>query len=160
VRLAEIPGLGADSAQQIVAEVGPQAATFPSPERMASWIGVCPGREESAAVSRSDASPTGNRPMRRILAQAANAAVKAKGCVFKRLYRLVPRLGHNKAIRAVAHRIARIVWKILHDAVRYEERAQRTNPAAAAKRASRLIAQLRHLGYDVRIILPDTATTA
>ena len=93
VRLAEIPGLGADSAQQIVAEVGPQAATSPSPERMASWIGVCPGREESAAVSRSDASPTGNRPMRRILAQAANAAVKAKGCVFERLYRLVPRLG-------------------------------------------------------------------
>src|SRR6516162_2312956 len=29
-RLAEIPGLGVDSAQQIIAEVGPQAATFPS----------------------------------------------------------------------------------------------------------------------------------
>src|SRR6267154_2513219 len=29
-RLAEVPGLGVDSAQQIIAEVGPTAATFPS----------------------------------------------------------------------------------------------------------------------------------
>ena len=76
----------------------------------------------------------------------------------------IPGLGADSAqqiaILAVAHRIARIIWKILHDAVRYEERAQRTNPAAAAKRGSRLIAQLRRLGYDVRIILPDPATTA
>jgi hypothetical protein len=31
-RLAEIPGLGVDSAQQIIAEVGATAATFPSPK--------------------------------------------------------------------------------------------------------------------------------
>jgi transposase len=30
VRLAELPGLGTDSAQQIIAEIGPQAAAFPS----------------------------------------------------------------------------------------------------------------------------------
>jgi transposase len=29
-RLAEVPGLGVDSAQQIIAEVGPTATTFPS----------------------------------------------------------------------------------------------------------------------------------
>ena len=28
-RLAEVPGLGVDSAQQIIAEVGPTVATFP-----------------------------------------------------------------------------------------------------------------------------------
>jgi hypothetical protein len=38
-----------------------------------------------------------NRPMRRILNQAANAAVKRKGSIFEIVYRrLVPRLGHNK----------------------------------------------------------------
>jgi transposase len=56
-RLAAVPGLGADSAQQIIAEVGPQAATFPSAEQMASWIGCCPGREESAEVSKNNRSP-------------------------------------------------------------------------------------------------------
>jgi transposase len=33
-RLAEVPGLGVDSAQQIIAEVGATAATFPSPEHL------------------------------------------------------------------------------------------------------------------------------
>ena len=36
-RLAEIPGLGVDSAQQVIAEVGATAATFPSPKHLASW---------------------------------------------------------------------------------------------------------------------------
>jgi transposase len=36
-RLAEVPGLGVDSAQQIIAEVGATAATFPSSKHLASW---------------------------------------------------------------------------------------------------------------------------
>jgi transposase len=35
-RLAEVPGLGVDSAQQIIAEVGPTAATFPSAKQLSS----------------------------------------------------------------------------------------------------------------------------
>lgn len=42
-RLAEVPGLGVDSAQQIIAEVGATAATFPSAGHLASWVGACPG---------------------------------------------------------------------------------------------------------------------
>ena len=96
-RLAVVPGLGVDSAQQIIAEVGAKAATFPSAEKLSSWVGACPGKEESAGVNRSRHSPKGNRQMRRILNQAANAAVKRKGSIFEIVYRrLVPRLGHNK----------------------------------------------------------------
>jgi hypothetical protein len=41
--------------------------------------------------------------MRRILNQAANAAVKAKGTIFEIVYRrLVSRLGHNQTIGAIA----------------------------------------------------------
>jgi len=47
-RLAEVPGLGVDSAQQIIAEVGPTAATFPSAKQLSSWVGACPGDDESA----------------------------------------------------------------------------------------------------------------
>src|ERR1700737_3700636 len=49
-RLAEVPGLGVDSAQQIIAEVGPTAATFPSEKGLFSWVGVCPGDEESGGA--------------------------------------------------------------------------------------------------------------
>ena len=37
-RLAEVPGLGVDSAQQIIAEVGATAATFPSPKHLATGL--------------------------------------------------------------------------------------------------------------------------
>jgi len=63
-RLAEVPGLGVDSAQQIIAEVGPTAAAFPSAKCLSSWVGVCPGSDETAGVNYSHRSPQGNRHMR------------------------------------------------------------------------------------------------
>jgi transposase len=149
-RLAEVPGLGVDSAQQIIAEVGVSAATFPSAKHLASWVGVCPGAHESAGVSYSHRSPQGNRPMRRILCQAANAAVKTKGSVFQLLYRrLVVRLGHAQAIWAVAHRLCRLIWKILHEGVDYEERGPEVTRERSRRRIAQMVRDLRKLGYHV-----------
>jgi transposase len=153
-RLAEVPGLGVDSAQQIIAEVGPTAATFPSGEQFASWVGACPGDEESAGVNYSHRSPKGNRHMRRLLNQAANAAVKVKGSIFEITYRrCVPRLGHNQAIGVIAHRQCRLIWLILHKGTPYEERGPAVNKRSRYQRTWRMIRQLRNLGY--RIESPD-----
>jgi len=38
LRLAEVPGYGVDSAQQVIAEVGLAAATFPSPEQLSQRV--------------------------------------------------------------------------------------------------------------------------
>jgi len=149
-RLAEVPGLGVDSAQQIMAEVGATAATFPSPGHLASWVGACPGDDESAGVSHSHRSPKGNRQMRRVLNQSANAAVKCTGSIFQALYRrYVPRLGHNQTISIIAHRLCRLIWKILHQGVRYEERGPAMNERSKQRRAKRMIRELRSLGYHV-----------
>lgn len=149
-RLAQVPGLGVDSAQQIIAEVGATAATFPSPKHLASWVGACPGEEESAGVNYSHRSPKGNRQMRRLLNQAANAAVKTKGSIFELVYRrLVPRLGHSQAIGAIAHRLCRLIWKILHQGIQYEERGPAINKQSKQARARRMIRELRSLGYRV-----------
>lgn len=155
-RLAAVPGLGADSAQQIIAEVGPAAATFPSAKQLASWVGACPGNEESAGVNYSHRSPNGNRQMRRLLNQAANAAVKTKGSIFELVYRrLVPRLGHAQAIGAIAHRLCRLIWKLLHDGVAYEERGPAVTKARMQRRAAKMIRDLRSLGYRVELAAPS-----
>ncbi|HTT24937.1 MAG TPA: IS110 family transposase [Candidatus Acidoferrales bacterium] len=149
-RLAEVPGLGVDSAQQILAEVGPTAATFPSGKCLSSWVGACPGDDESAGVNYSHRSPKGNRHMRRLLNQAANAAVKAKGSIFEIAYRRsVPRLGHQQAIGAIAHRQCRLIWLILHQGVRYEERGPAVTKQSRQNRTARMIRQLRRLGYRI-----------
>src|SRR5690242_2107316 len=66
MRLAEVPGLGVDSAQQIIAEVGQQASTFPSAAELTSWVGTCPGKDESAEQNHSSRSAKGNKYLRRV----------------------------------------------------------------------------------------------
>jgi transposase len=149
-RLAEVPGLGVDSAQQIIAEVGPTAATFPSGKCLSSWVGVCPGDDESAGVNHSHRSPKGNRHMRRLLNQSANAAARTKGSLFEIVYRRsVPRLGHNQTIGAIAHRQCRLIWLILHQGVRYEERGTEVSKRSKQLRTWKMIRQLQKLGYRI-----------
>jgi transposase len=160
-RLAEVPGLGVDSAQQIIAEVGATAATFPSAKHLASWMGACPGTEESAGKNYSHRCPKGNRQMRRVLNQAANAAVKAKGTIFAIVYRrIVPRLGHAQAIGAITHRLCRLIWKILHQGVRYEERGPAVSEQAKKVRARKMIRELRTLGYRVELLPAPSSNPA
>jgi transposase len=153
LRLAELPGLGVDSAQQIIAEIGPKAAAFPTAAQLASWVGVCPGRQESAGESGSDRSAKGNRSMRRLLDQLAHAAVRKEGTQMQIVFRrLCSRMGYNKAIWAIAHRLCRLIWKVLHDGVHYVEHGLPPSPIALKRRRQRLVTQLRRIGYQVELI--------
>jgi len=152
VRLAAVPGFGAESAQQMIAEVGVDAEAFASAGEFASWTGVCPGSDVSAEENHSSRCPKGNRYVRRILSEAAHAAVKKKGGHFQNVFRrFLPKLGYNGAIWVVAHRLARLVWKILHDQVSYVEQGQDSDPRARQQRARKLTRALRKLGYSVTL---------
>jgi len=155
-RLSLVPGLGIDSAHQMIAELGPEAAAFPSAPQCCSWVGVCPGRQESAGISESNRCPKGNPTMRRLLNQAAWAAAKTNDSHFQHLFRrLVPKLGIKKAIVAVAHHLLKVIWKILHDQVDYKEfGALAGNERARTRRQQKLVRELRRLGYAVQVSLP------
>lgn len=152
VRLAEVPGFGIESAQQFIAEVGVDAEAFDSAGDFASWAGACPGSDVSAEENHSSRCPKGNRYVRRLLAEAAHAAVKKKGSHFQNVFRrFLTKLGYKGAIWVVAHRLARLAWKILHDGVSYTEQGQETNPRAKQRRAQKLTQALRKLGYSVTL---------
>lgn len=147
-RLIEVPGIGAEAAQEIIAEIGPEAAAFPSAPQLASWVGVCPGSNESAGQNHSGRCAKGNRFLRRVLCQAAQAASRTKGSHLQSVFlRLLPRLGYVKAIWAVAHRICIIVWKILHKAEKFIEFGPARNPKAVHRAITHHLKALRRLGY-------------
>lgn len=152
-RLCAVPGIGIEAAQLILAELGPRAAAFPTAAHAASWVGVCPGRNESAGQSTSDASPKGNRQMRRVLNQCAWAAVRSKDTYWQQLFRrLTPRLGVNKALWAVAHRILRVIWLVLHEGVEYQERGPCTpDPERLRRRIERMLYELRKRGVHFQL---------
>jgi len=152
VRLAKVPGFGPESAQQMIAEIGVDAEAFASAGEFASWAGVCPGSNVSAEENHSSRCPKGNRYVRRLLAEAAQAAVKKKGSHFQHVFRrFLPKLGWNGAIWVVAHRLARLAWKILHEGISYVEQGQDTTPLARKRRAQKLTQALRKLGYQVTL---------
>jgi transposase len=159
-RLCEIPGISVRTAQHIIAETGPRAEAFAAAGKLASWAGMCPGQQESAGISVSSRSAKGNWMLRRTLCQTAWAAIATKGSEAQRRFqRWRPRLGTQKAAWAIAHYQIRIVWKVLHDGVRYcspdsEVMAQR----ALVARAQRALNDLRKLGYAVSVTPPATQT--
>lgn len=147
-RLIEVPGIGAEAAQVIIAELGPHAATFPSSGELASWIGVCPGTNETAGKNHSGRSPKANRYIRSVLTQVAHAASHTKGSHLQVFFRkFLARQTFNEAIWTLAHRIAIIVWHILHDGARYIEYGEAVNPKAAKRAIQRHLNALRRLGY-------------
>jgi transposase len=105
----------APGASQGLSEVGVQASTFPAAAELTSWVGTCPGKDESAEEN-SSRSARGNKYLRRVLNQAAHAAVKKNGSHFQAVFRhLLAWLGYQSAVWAIAHRLCRVVWKILHE---------------------------------------------
>jgi transposase len=84
--LCEIPGISVRTAQYLIAETGPGAESFASPGKLASWVAICPGQQESAGVTLSNSSAKGNWMMRRTLSQTAWAAVKSKGSEARRRF--------------------------------------------------------------------------
>jgi hypothetical protein len=56
--------------------------------------------------------------MRRLLNQLAHAAVRKENCQLQIAFRrLSARLGYAKAVWAIAHRLCRLIGKVLHAAI-------------------------------------------
>jgi transposase len=154
-RLSKIPGVDLYAAQELLSEIGPRAAAFPSAEQFTSWVGVCPGSQESAGVNYSHRSAKGNRYLRRLLCQIAWGAIHTKDTFFAGLFaRLKPRVEGKGAAWAVAHRIAKIVWLLLHQEVEYQEKGSAPpNERTLVRKFKRMLREFGQLGLDVRALL-------
>ena len=155
-RLCRLPGVDLGAAQGLLAEIGPAAAAFATAEQFASWAGVCPGTQESAGIHYSNRSAKGNRYLRRLLCQIAWAAVHTKETFFASLFaRLKPRIEAKGAAWAVAHRIAKLIWLLLHEGVEYQEKGPAAkNPQTLMRKLRRLIKDFKSVGVDVTTLIP------
>lgn len=78
--------------------------------------------------------------MRRLLNQVAWAAVRTTGSYFQDLFRrLLVRKGPKVSIWAVAHRLLRVIWKILYQRVCYIEHGSRSAHTRAIEKRKRVL---------------------
>jgi transposase len=153
--LDSIPGVGARTAEVIIAETGGDMTRFPSPAQLSSWAGLCPGNNESAGKHHSGRSRPGNVWLAAALGEAAVAASHTKNTYLGARYaRLAHRRGRKRATQAVARSILEAAWQVLTRDTDYADLGPDhwlTRTPNKARRAERLLTELRALGYSATL---------
>jgi transposase len=160
-RLDTISGVGQRSAENILAEIGPNMDQFPTDDDLVSWGALCPGKNESGGKQRSSRTPKGNKWLKRALVEAGWAATHEKDSYLAALYRrLAPRRGKKRAIIAVARTILQSAWHILKKDVDYKELGgdyfEHLNEEKSTKY---FVKRLEKFGYEV-VLKPKQAEKA
>ena len=152
-RLDGTPGINRRVAEVVIAEAGTNMSRFPSARHFASWIGLCPGQNESAGKRRTGKTRKGNRALRGALVEAAHGAVRKKGSYLGAQYRrIAARRGKKKALIAVAHSISIIIYNILKRKAAYLDLGadyfDKLNPSRVI---NRLAKRIQNLGFQVKV---------
>ena len=95
--LQTIPGIDQLGAAMLLVEIGVQMQTFGSAETLASWVGICPGNNESAGKRKSGKTRKGNAWVRRLLCEFAQAASRSRCALKDKFAALSIRKGHKKS---------------------------------------------------------------
>jgi len=156
--LTTIPGVSILVADVIIAETGADMSVFDTPERLASWAGVCPGQNESAGRVKSSHTRPGNKYLKGALGVAALSNARSKGTYLAAKYRrIAARRGPIKAVVAIEHSILVAIWHMLRNGEAYADPGADYYTRLDPKRArNKAIRQLQNLGYEV-VITPVAA---
>lgn len=147
VLLQTIPGIDTIGAAMLLVEISADMQNFGSAERLASWVGICPGNNESAGKRKSGQTRKGNAWVRRLLCEFAHAASRSR-CVLKdKFAALSIRKGHKKSIIALAHKMLRIVFAILKNKTPYCDKAVDYEALSVKRNAPRWLKMLIKHGY-------------
>ena len=150
VDLTAIPGISVLTGLTLMTELGNDLSGFKTQHHFASWLCLCPDNETSASkVLRRHTRRSQNR-VRYALRMAASSLHHDKSYLGQKYRCLRSRLDAPKAIVAMAHQLARIIWTLITRQVpfdmsvfAYEEKLNEQ------RRFKRLKASARQMGYQL-----------
>lgn len=145
--LQTLPGVDRIGAALLLVEIGTEMTAFGSPDRLASWVGLCPGNHESAGKRHSGRMRKGNPYVRRLLCEFAHAASRTASVFKAKFQALVMRRGYKRAIVAIAHKLLRTLFVMLQRHQPYRDPATDYEALAVQRNAPRWIKALTKFGY-------------
>jgi transposase len=121
VDLPCIDGIQVQTAQVIISEVGVDMTRWPSEHHFASWLGLTPNNQITGGkVIRRGTKHVHNRAAT-ALRLAAQTLHRSKSYLGAKYRRLRARLGAPKAITAMAHHLARLIYRLLRFGTQYHD---------------------------------------
>lgn len=147
VLLQTLPGVDLIGAAMLLVEIGTAMKAFGSADRLASWVGICPGNNESAGKRKSGRMRKGNPYVRRLLCEFAHAASRTQSVFKSKFQALVVRRGHKRAIIALAHKLLRTIFFMLDRHEHYRDSATDYEALSVQRNAPRWIKSLKKFGF-------------
>jgi transposase len=148
VDLTRIEGIDVRTALTVIAEIGTDLSRFKSVKHFASWLGLCPGTKISGGKRLSGASQRHQNRLAQALRMAAVAAGRSKSALGAYYRRLATRLGKASAVRATAHKLARLIYTLMTRGEAYVEQGQQRYEEQYQQRVKKSLEQrARELGF-------------
>ena len=117
-----IPAISTTAANAIISEIGVDMERFPTAGHLASWLGLCPGNNQSGGKRLSGRTRKGNHYARAALVQVAHVACRMPKTQYHALYRRIAgRRGKKRAVIAVAHAVVVTIHHLLKTGALYDE---------------------------------------
>jgi len=146
VDLTRIDGIDVMTAQTLLSEVGLDMSRWKTESHFASWLGLCPDNRISGDKVLARGTRRVVNRAATALRQAANTLIRSRSYLGAQYRRLRTKLGAPKAITAMAHRLARLVYRMLKygqayvdkGTAYYEERFRQQQIQLLRKRAAKL----------------------
>lgn len=145
--LQTLPGVDLIGAAMLLVEIGTDMDAFGSADRLASWVGICPGNHESAGKRKSGRIRKGNLYVRRLLCEFAHAASRTQSVFKSKFQSLLVRRGYKRAIVALGHKILRTIFFMLKRHEYYRDSATDYEALAVRRNAPRWIKALTKFGF-------------
>lgn len=125
VDLTRIDGIQAMTAQTVISEVGVDMTRWATEAHFASWLGLCPNNQTSGGkVLNRKSRKVASRPAK-AFRMAANSLLRSQSYLGSQFRRLRARLGAPKAITAMAHKLARLTYRMLKYGSEYVDKGMK-----------------------------------
>ena len=150
VDLTRIDGIDSLTAMTIITECGTDMSAFKTEKHFCSWLGLCPNNRKSGGklkTSRTRRVINRASDAFRLAAQSLHKSKTALGAFYRRMR---SRLGAPKAITATAHKLAKIVYRMLKTGEEYVDIGMNYyEQQYRARRIRNLANNAKSMGYDI-----------
>lgn len=153
---SQINGIDVLTAQTVIAETGADLSAFPSEKQFTSWLGLCPTNETSGGkVLKRRTRKVINRAST-AFRNSATTLLRSQSYLGAQYRRLRTRLGHTKAITAMARKLACLFYRLIKHGQQYVDKGTEYYEAKYREQQIRsLTRKAQQLG--IQVVTPETA---